>query len=195
MVLAHSAENTDHLHMSSGVCSAATCFNGGRCAESGELICRCPAGFKGTRCQYGEFKLPSDEGVNIQSLSCDRKAIPHSTSHSISPSTERWGSLLEALSRSSSDLMLSLCTVCSVAGISWGCSVGVSELLNVEEVILGEMVSFEGWAFTPLSRQSVKAACLYEDLLFAHTWLAKYKTSVTSCCALTCSWANRSPAY
>ncbi|KAI3353793.1 hypothetical protein L3Q82_005017 [Scortum barcoo] len=34
------------------VCGANTCFNGGQCAETGERICHCPLGFKGTRCQY-----------------------------------------------------------------------------------------------------------------------------------------------
>ncbi|KAK5868317.1 hypothetical protein PBY51_009344 [Eleginops maclovinus] len=36
------------------VCSTNTCFNGGQCAETGDKICQCPLGFKGTRCQYGE---------------------------------------------------------------------------------------------------------------------------------------------
>ncbi|GAA6109204.1 multiple epidermal growth factor-like domains protein 6 isoform X2 [Tachysurus ichikawai] len=37
------------------LCSADTCFNEGRCAHSGDQVCECPAGFQGTRCQYGTF--------------------------------------------------------------------------------------------------------------------------------------------
>uniref|UniRef100_A0A672J0E1 Zgc:158328 n=1 Tax=Salarias fasciatus TaxID=181472 RepID=A0A672J0E1_SALFA len=39
------------------ICSENTCFNGGRCAETGDHVCHCPLGFKGTRCQYGEFSF------------------------------------------------------------------------------------------------------------------------------------------
>lgn len=41
-----------------GLCSADTCFNGGRCAHEGDQVCECPAGFQGSRCQYGEFGNP-----------------------------------------------------------------------------------------------------------------------------------------
>ncbi|KAK5929012.1 hypothetical protein CgunFtcFv8_010282 [Champsocephalus gunnari] len=39
------------------VCRANTCFNRGQCAETGDKICQCPMGFKGTRCQYGGWSL------------------------------------------------------------------------------------------------------------------------------------------
>ncbi|KAG6939226.1 multiple EGF like domains 6, partial [Chelydra serpentina] len=38
------------LHL---LCSVGTCFNGGKCSEGGSLMCLCPAGFQGPRCQYG----------------------------------------------------------------------------------------------------------------------------------------------
>ncbi|RMC01942.1 hypothetical protein DUI87_21104 [Hirundo rustica rustica] len=38
------------LHL---LCTAGTCFNGGRCSEEGSQVCQCPAGFQGPRCQYG----------------------------------------------------------------------------------------------------------------------------------------------
>lgn len=41
-----------------GLCSADTCFNGGRCAHTGDEVCECPGGFQGTRCQYGELGDP-----------------------------------------------------------------------------------------------------------------------------------------
>ncbi|KAK2847059.1 hypothetical protein Q5P01_010058 [Channa striata] len=44
------------------VCGANTCFNGGRCAESGDHICTCPLGFKGTQCQYDVNECEVDEG-------------------------------------------------------------------------------------------------------------------------------------
>ncbi|KAI4878960.1 hypothetical protein NFI96_004800, partial [Prochilodus magdalenae] len=34
------------------LCSDGTCFNGGRCSDTGDQVCECPAGFQGTRCQY-----------------------------------------------------------------------------------------------------------------------------------------------
>uniref|UniRef100_A0A663MES8 Multiple EGF like domains 6 n=1 Tax=Athene cunicularia TaxID=194338 RepID=A0A663MES8_ATHCN len=37
------------LHL---LCSAGTCFNGGKCPEAGSQMCQCPAGFQGPRCQY-----------------------------------------------------------------------------------------------------------------------------------------------
>uniref|UniRef100_A0A8C3QME9 Multiple epidermal growth factor-like domains protein 6 n=1 Tax=Cyanoderma ruficeps TaxID=181631 RepID=A0A8C3QME9_9PASS len=39
------------LHL---LCTAGTCFNGGKCSEEGSQVCQCPAGFQGPRCQYGE---------------------------------------------------------------------------------------------------------------------------------------------
>nr|XP_060481261.1 multiple epidermal growth factor-like domains protein 6 [Panthera onca] len=36
-------------------CSAGFCFNGGHCAPSSVQLCRCPRGFQGPRCQYGEW--------------------------------------------------------------------------------------------------------------------------------------------
>uniref|UniRef100_A0AAV2J4H7 Uncharacterized protein n=1 Tax=Knipowitschia caucasica TaxID=637954 RepID=A0AAV2J4H7_KNICA len=33
-------------------CDSETCFNGGRCTDSGEQLCHCPEGFKGPHCQY-----------------------------------------------------------------------------------------------------------------------------------------------
>lgn len=40
--------------LSTGVCSSGTCFNGGKCSETGDQLCQCPEGFEGMRCQYGE---------------------------------------------------------------------------------------------------------------------------------------------
>ncbi|MEQ2197234.1 hypothetical protein XENOCAPTIV_026053 [Xenoophorus captivus] len=37
------------------VCSANACLNGGRCVEMGNHVCRCPLGFKGLQCQYGNY--------------------------------------------------------------------------------------------------------------------------------------------
>ncbi|XP_043926687.1 multiple epidermal growth factor-like domains protein 6 [Protopterus annectens] len=34
------------------VCLQGACFNGGKCAEGGSLICQCPVGFQGSHCQY-----------------------------------------------------------------------------------------------------------------------------------------------
>ncbi|KTG42983.1 hypothetical protein cypCar_00001445 [Cyprinus carpio] len=36
------------------VCSSGTCFNGGKCSETGDQLCQCSEGFEGMRCQYGE---------------------------------------------------------------------------------------------------------------------------------------------
>ena len=35
-------------------CSDGVCFNGGICVEGSAQLCRCPAGFRGARCQYGK---------------------------------------------------------------------------------------------------------------------------------------------
>uniref|UniRef100_A0A8C8SKI4 EGF-like domain-containing protein n=1 Tax=Pelusios castaneus TaxID=367368 RepID=A0A8C8SKI4_9SAUR len=37
------------LHL---LCSVGTCFNGGKCSAGGPLLCECPEGFQGPRCQY-----------------------------------------------------------------------------------------------------------------------------------------------
>lgn len=39
------------------LCTAGTCFNGGKCSEAGSQMCQCPAGFQGPRCQYGESNI------------------------------------------------------------------------------------------------------------------------------------------
>ncbi|XP_046873122.1 multiple epidermal growth factor-like domains protein 6 [Hypomesus transpacificus] len=44
------------------VCGADTCFNGGRCAESGDQVCLCPEGFQGTRCQYDVNECTAENG-------------------------------------------------------------------------------------------------------------------------------------
>lgn len=54
--------------VSAGRCEASTCFNGGQCDETGERLCRCPVGFKGTRCQYGEFSLNLSTTISSQHL-------------------------------------------------------------------------------------------------------------------------------
>jgi len=38
----------------SGACNSASCLNGGHCMGEFSQICACPAGFQGTRCQYGK---------------------------------------------------------------------------------------------------------------------------------------------
>ncbi|KAL4646019.1 multiple epidermal growth factor-like domains protein 6 [Arapaima gigas] len=39
------------------VCSYGACFNGGQCHEGTSRLCRCPAGFEGTSCEYGEHPV------------------------------------------------------------------------------------------------------------------------------------------
>ncbi|KAJ6660975.1 hypothetical protein lerEdw1_016995 [Lerista edwardsae] len=39
------------------LCSADTCFNGGKCSEGVSQVCQCSAGFQGPRCQFGESSI------------------------------------------------------------------------------------------------------------------------------------------
>uniref|UniRef100_A0A8C9N7X0 Multiple epidermal growth factor-like domains protein 6 n=1 Tax=Serinus canaria TaxID=9135 RepID=A0A8C9N7X0_SERCA len=47
------------LHL---LCTAGSCFNGGRCSEGGSQVCQCPAGFQGPRCQYDVNECTMDNG-------------------------------------------------------------------------------------------------------------------------------------
>uniref|UniRef100_A0A8C3QMU1 Uncharacterized protein n=1 Tax=Cyanoderma ruficeps TaxID=181631 RepID=A0A8C3QMU1_9PASS len=47
------------LHL---LCTAGTCFNGGKCSEEGSQVCQCPAGFQGPRCQYDVNECTTENG-------------------------------------------------------------------------------------------------------------------------------------
>nr|XP_025044752.1 EGF-like and EMI domain-containing protein 1 [Pelodiscus sinensis] len=47
------------LHL---LCSVGTCFNGRKCSEGGSLMCQCPEGFQGPRCQYDVNECTTENG-------------------------------------------------------------------------------------------------------------------------------------
>uniref|UniRef100_A0A8C5TVS3 Multiple epidermal growth factor-like domains protein 6 n=1 Tax=Malurus cyaneus samueli TaxID=2593467 RepID=A0A8C5TVS3_9PASS len=47
------------LHL---LCTAGTCFNGGKCSGEGSQMCQCPAGFQGPQCQYDVNECATENG-------------------------------------------------------------------------------------------------------------------------------------